>query len=160
MFPTHTILCVKVFAVSSIRMPRTVSIFAVLCALAAGAGANARAAAPTCSAHAQLGDSSVVMLTFSCTSPLTRVRVDLPPGAKPSGRPSLHVGKRATACTVERSRAVLCATSLSVGRAAAVSVGWKPQPGAGDPLLFTASGPRATVKLHLAVAILGDTDGD
>jgi hypothetical protein len=132
---------------------------AALCALAGGVRANA-AGSQTCSAHAQLGDRGIVMLTFSCTGSVTHVRVDLPRGAKASFKPSLHVGNRAIACTLDGRRTAMCVASLPAGRAAAVAVGWHPGPAAGDPLVFTATGPRATVKLHLAVATVADTDGD
>jgi hypothetical protein len=132
---------------------------AAVCALAGGVRANA-AGSQTCSAHAQLGDSAIVMLTFSCTSAVSHVRVDLPPGAKTSVKPSLYVGKRAIACALDGRRTALCTASLTAGRAAAVAVGWHPAPAAGDPLVFTATGPRATVKLHLVVASVADTDGD
>jgi hypothetical protein len=134
---------------------------AFVCALAGGERARAAGGSlQTCSAHAQLGDSRIVMLTFSCSSSVTHVRVELPRGAKASGKPSVHVGKRATACAPDGRRVVLCAFSLPAGRAAAVAVDWHPDPAAGDPLVFTATGPHATVKLNLVVATLADTDGD
>jgi hypothetical protein len=138
-------------------LPTALISTAALVAASLAVAAQADAAA-TCDAHAQLENGTAVTptanyvsLTFSCTTALTRVRLTLPAKAKLTTRPRLYGNGASKACTVS-GRVVTCVTQLKVGRAVGIVLNWRPLPGVGDPILFSATGRGAPIVLRLSVA--------
>lgn len=120
-------------------------------ALTASASAHASTTSPWCSAHVLLGPKSG-NLTFTCTAPVSRLRLVIPAGAKLSARPRLLLGRgRSSACTVG-GRTVTCTGKVAAGTGAGVVLHYRPLPKLGDPILYTATVRGAPIVLHLSIA--------